>query len=329
MTKSTISYNHVSAEGGKLPALQLNVMILLTKLVAPWARMRGLGIIATLFNQILNGKNTYTKVCLNNSTKFLYPTYDSYWAYFVHSNKIYEQSLVIFLEKISSHQFCFIDCGANYGYWSAIMSSDEFNSHDCLAIEASSDSFEILDKTASINEKRFRCLQRAVYCENDKKISFTEGGRHAGRHVIDGSIEKLNVNSTGIFTPKGWMSEVQTITLDKVVDDFFPGNDSFVIKLDVEGAEIESIKGAKKLSSKNCIFIYEDFGGDKDSAITDYFLTENFQIYYPDETGCINQISDTLQLKKMKKNKRMGYDLIAVKGDHILANKVRQLYIEA
>ena len=280
------------------------------------------GLIAGIFRE----KNTYTEVNLNSTTKFSYPVYDSYWACFIHLNKIYEQPLVIFLHKLSARNFCFIDCGANYGYWSAIMSSNEFNSHQCLAVEASAQSFAVLNKTASLNNKRFRCIHRALYCEDDKMIKFTEGGRHSGRHIINGAIEKLEVNPKTIFTPKEWIYELKTITLNSIAHDFFPAEKSFVIKLDVEGAEIDSIKGASELFD-NAIFLYEDFGKDGQSLVTEYFLKENFEVYYPHQSGFITRIADVQQLKKIKNNKKMKYhhNLISVRSKNILADEVRQL----
>ncbi len=243
MNQSPIRYTDIHAEGGRFPGLHLRVMQALTRLIAPWARVRGLGIVAALLSSLLKGEETRTHVKLNKTSRFAYPSYDSYWGYFVHSNKIYEQSLALFLAQIAACRFCFIDCGANYGYWSAIMSSEEFGAHPCLAIEASPQAFAILQKNAALNDNRFRCLQRAVYRNSDEQIAFTAGGQHAGRHIIDGHIETFRVNTKGLLTPTEYECQVKTISLERVIQDFFPQEHAFVVKLDVEGAEIDALRG--------------------------------------------------------------------------------------
>jgi FkbM family methyltransferase len=205
------------------------------------------------------------------------------------------------------------------------MSSPEFGSHKCIAIEASPESYNVLERTVSLNQGRFQWIQKAVFSKSNVKMHFSEGGRHAGRHVIDGSIEKMKVNEPGLFVPAEQVCEIQTITIDDIVDTYFPEHDSFIIKLDVEGAEIESLKGSEKVLNKNCIIIYEDFGGDEKSEVTEYLLKNNFIIYYPDEYGRLTHIIETAQLNAIKTDKRSGYNFLALNKNGFFPEKMQQM----
>lgn len=324
MLAKPIHYSNIQATGGKMPRFHLGLMILLTKLITPIGRIRGLGIVTHIISRIARINDVYAEVSLNPSTRFSFPVYDAYWSYFIHKNLLYEQALVHFLYAISKLQFIFIDCGANYGYWSAIMSSPEFGSHKSLAIEASKESTVVLEKTCSLNNHRFQILHGAVYNESGKKIQFTEGGRQAGRHIIDGTIEKLKVNFKGLFSPAEIIQAVETITLSDVILKYFPTDKSIIIKLDVEGAEMQCLIGAEEIQDRDILFIYEDFGGDDQSEITRYLLQKLYLVYYPDDMGGIMRIRDISQLAKIKSDQRSGYNFIAVKNNSKFTEYIQQ-----
>ncbi len=51
--------------------------------------------------------------------------------------------------------YTLIDCGANFGYWSVLISSAPYGSHKAIAIEPSSQNFAKLQNNAEINGNRF------------------------------------------------------------------------------------------------------------------------------------------------------------------------------
>ena len=320
-----IRYQNAYAQGGKFSDFHLNLMKFLTKSAPTFIGVRGLGLLANFATKLLGGTDSVTYVSLLPSAQFAFPTYDSYWSFFVHRNKDYENELTLFFKNIAQQPFVFIDGGANYGYWSAILSSHEFHSHPCLAIEASEQTFQGLLVTAKANEERFQCMKRAIWSESGETVSFAEGGRHAGRHIVDGHIEQMSVNAKLAFTPKDMIDQVETVSLDDLIHEHFPNHESFVVKLDIEGAEVNAFEGAKELIEKDSIFIYEDFGGDRSSEVTSYLLDQEFQILFPRADGKLEPITRLDEVENIKRNKRNGYNFVALKSQGPLSRRILSL----
>ncbi len=73
----------------------------------------------------------------------------------------------------------------------------------------------------------------------------------------------------------------KTITLDAIFQKFnHDGKDRVVIKLDIEGAEIQALKGASDILMHEPLIIYEDHGKDRNSTISRYISEElGYEIY--------------------------------------------------
>ena len=325
MKRNGSRYTRVRTLEGGSADLQLRLIRAAVRLLGRLVRVRLLGILMRMLDLIFRQKSFHTVVSISPDTAFAFPSTDPYWAFFVHGRRIYEGSVEAFLSRISEHDFCFIDCGANYGYWSALASSAEFGGHTSLAIEASSETFSVLRMTARLNGDRFDCLQRAVSSSSDEVVRFAEGGRPAGRHIIDGEIEKMVHNRRRILTPREQVGEVVTITLDDVVQRFLSLERQFVVKLDVEGAELHALRGARELARMGAVFIYEDHGADLSSAVTRHVLADGFDVWIPSQEGTLNRITSLSDLSDLKVDRRAGYDLVAAKGMSQVATAVRQL----
>ena len=74
--------------------------------------------------------------------------------------------------------YTLLDCGANYGYWSVLVSSAPLGSHKAIAIEPSSQNFPKLKNNAEINGNRFELMKCA--------IGAAQGHRAAVRHQARG-----------------------------------------------------------------------------------------------------------------------------------------------
>ncbi|MCJ8275526.1 MAG: FkbM family methyltransferase [Bdellovibrionales bacterium] len=312
-------------EKGSTSQFYFGLMKFLTRSVSPFIRVRGLGVVADGLSKVTGGSDSTSVVDLLPTTHFSYPTFDSYWSYFVLKEKAYENELLTFFQSVSDTPFVFLDCGANFGYWSALLSSPELNGHPCLAVEASSNTFVGLRRNAYLNGQRFKYIQKALSDEDDQEIQFAEGGRHAGRHIVDGEIEKMTVNQSVMFEPGKTMTTIKTVSLDGLVSQQFSEEKSFLIKLDVEGAEEKAILGATELANKDSIFIYEDFGGDEESLISDFLLKQGFQIYSMVSGSSLKQVFSLADISAIKVNKRTGYNFLALRGNGPLTDKVKSL----
>lgn len=131
----------------------------------------------------------------------------------------------------------FIDVGANIGYYSILASRIVGQSGRVIAIEAFPDTAKQLRKNANVNGiTNIEVKQAAVWSESGKKLRF--------------KFEK------GIWWPIGDKSgnalgsknevELLTTKIDDLMENFKDVNIIKVMKLDIEGAEYEALKGAEK-----------------------------------------------------------------------------------
>ena len=76
----------------------------------------------------------------------------------------YEDELeLLFLDSVGV-DYTLLDCGANYGYWSVLVSSAPLGSHKAIAIEPSSQNFAKLKNNAEINGNRFEVDEMRDRC---------------------------------------------------------------------------------------------------------------------------------------------------------------------
>jgi FkbM family methyltransferase len=228
---------------------------------------------------------------------------DPYWTQIITPAYFYEVDFNHILDRIMPIDYFFIDCGANFGYWSILQSSNRSKRREVLAVEPVSWTFEILLENCKINQNRFTCLRLGISQHSDKIVRIYKGSAHFAASIsFDESI------SSGY-------EEVKTISLDDLMERHGPSKyRHFVVKLDVEGQEINALKGAKKLMEKDVLFYYEDHGSDRKSLVTDFIIHEtDFIVFFCDKKGKIKQIKKAEQATDVKKNKKLGYNFMALK----------------
>jgi tetratricopeptide (TPR) repeat protein len=85
---------------------------------------------------------------LFEDTNFEYPYADSYWSRLVYSGDVYSRAEENFLKAIRHIDYAYIDCGANFGYMSAIVTSKAYGKKPAIAIEADPVTFKALEINA-------------------------------------------------------------------------------------------------------------------------------------------------------------------------------------
>src|SRR5437762_3991385 len=100
-------------------------------------------------------------VRLDDDALFSFPYGDSYWSLLLDTRYRYEADLEFFFRGVADVDYTLIDCGANYGYWSVLVTSKPFGGRRAIAIEPSSRTFAQLTTNARINGNRFKSMQRA------------------------------------------------------------------------------------------------------------------------------------------------------------------------
>lgn len=251
----------------------------------------------------------YAIVNLGDDAKFFFPLNDSYWTQFQNDIKRYERIMWFVMEKFLNSKSIFIDGGANMGLWSCVAASKIKNPDQVVAVEVCDRVLRVLEKNKTANSMSFTVIERAIWSESDKSVTFYEYGCHAANSLRQDNLPEKPLRH----------KEVKTISVDDIVsgvlkklqkkyEDF-----NVVVKLDVEGVEPEAMKGASDtLSRMNAMFIYEDHGKDKSSATTATFLNQGMHVYaFEFQSNKVITINDIAQLRHIKVNPRIGYNFIA------------------
>ena len=135
----------------------------------------------------------------------------------------------------------------------------------------------------------------------------THARRHAGASVVNRR-ERIGAAGYGV-------EEVETVTLDQIYRECYDGEDSVAIKLDVEDAEIEALRGARKLlTSCDALLIYEDHGSDPKCRVSEeIFKVPKYGIYRWD--GGFVKISSLDDLRRIKISSHTGYNFFGMRED--------------
>ena len=243
-------------------------------------------------------------VTLNEDANFLYPKADPYWSIALAAGP-YEPEINWLLLRASERPYQMIDAGANYGFWSIVASSAPYGRHSAVAVEPSRVNFTWLLRNASANGNRFQTLRRAVFDQSGMQVTLY--GKRPG----------------GLSLRKDWHPDesdtfednIETVTLDAIADCYFPNRKyPAIIKLDVEGSEIEGIKGAHRLINDGSLMIYEDHGKESMHPLSHFVLSlDGIDIWNVDPNQRVTRITTIAQVAAIKTSPRTGYNFFFCK----------------
>jgi FkbM family methyltransferase len=237
---------------------------------------------------------------LNADASFAFPFGDGYWSLLLDRSFVYEGEIERFLLSIAECDYCFIDGGANFGFWSVLVSSRPFGSHPVIAIEASSANAERLSRNAALNGGRFNILRRAIGSTTGNRV-WLSGVKHQAYRV-----------GQAIGVEAG--EHVETIALDSLMEQGLvsPGQ-RLVIKLDIEGMEVEAAKGAKRLLENETVMIVEDHGADRAHTVSRYLLnrTPCRLFVFDPASQRYERLIDVSMLDRIKTSTMFGYSIFA------------------
>jgi FkbM family methyltransferase len=251
-------------------------------------------------------------VTLGDDARFAFPFGDGYWSLLLDRGFTYEGEIERFLRSIADVDYGFIDGGANFGFWSVLASSRPFGSRPVIAIEASSVNAAKLQRNAELNDGRFKILHRAIGSTTGNTV-WLGGAKHEAFRV-----EEAN---------GGAGESVEMISLDSLLDQGLvsPGQ-RLVIKLDVEGMEIEAAKGGKRLLANETVIIVEDHGADRAHTVSRYLLDEaGCRLFVFDETSqSYEALTDLSVLDRIKTSTAFGYNVFATNSP-FWAERIRSI----
>jgi FkbM family methyltransferase len=237
-------------------------------------------------------------VRLNDDAQFAFPYGDGYWTLLLDRSYRYEADIELFFKGIADVDYTLIDCGANFGYWSVLTTSKPYGAHRAIAIEASSRTFGKLTYNARINGNRFRVMHRAI--GEKPGVAHLSGQKHEAMSIAGGA-------------GKGG-EEVVVIALDNLIDDsMITALGRYVVKLDVEGVEIQAMKGGERLLKSDCVVICEEHGNDPNHTISRHILANtHLKLFcYDRATGHFEHLRDVSALSRIKQSSNVGYNVLA------------------
>src|SRR4029078_4257193 len=120
-------------------------------------------------------------VLLNDDARFAFPCGDGYWSLLLDRSFVYEGEVERFLLSISDVDYCFVDGGANFGFWSVLAQSRTFVTDSVVAIEASSANAEKLKRNTVLNGDRFKVLRRAIGSTTGNQVWLSSAKHEAFR----------------------------------------------------------------------------------------------------------------------------------------------------
>jgi FkbM family methyltransferase len=237
-------------------------------------------------------------VRLNPDATFEFPYGDGYWSKLLNRSFSYENELELLFQDSVGVDYTLLDCGANFGYWSVLISSVPYGSHKAIAIEPSSQNYAILANNAKINGNRFEAMKCAI-------------GASRGTARLSGTKHEAFSIAGGV---DGGGEDVPVIALDNLLDDGKISPDGkYLIKLDVEGVEIEAIKGGKRLLQGDSVLLCEEHGNDPKHTVSRYILEQTplKLIVYDPRSNRLETLSELSILDRIKVSSHVGYNVFA------------------
>ena len=295
MALAPIQFDRASGalEGANAWERLVAVALTLGSKVASNFSHRGYNLCANLLRRTLPERDI--DVRLNSDATFAFPYGDGYWSKLLNRSFAYENELELLFRESADVDYTLLDCGANYGYWSVLVSSKPFGSHRAIAIEPSGQNFPKLANNAAINGNRFEVMKCAIGAA--RGTARLSGTKHEAFSIAGSQTDG---------------EEVPVIALDNLLDDgkVAPGG-KFLIKLDVEGVEIEAMKGGARLMQGDSVVLCEEHGNDPRHTVSRYILEQTplKLIVYDPRSNRLETVTELSILDRIKVSSHVGYNV--------------------
>jgi FkbM family methyltransferase len=168
----------------------------------------------------------------------------------------------------------FIDVGAHVGRYSIMAAKRIGSLGRVIAIEAHPETFELLNKNIELNGLANVTTINAVATSEKGKVKLFLPGQDSGLTVYN----TIMINRA---KPTENFLEIEANTLDNILSEYSMHRVNY-LKIDVEGAELEVLKGAVNTlsSNKDLTLLIEVHGDANYEPVLEVFDQYKFQIVY-------------------------------------------------
>ena len=256
---------------------------------------------------LASGRNRLCSAEVSPGVWFTFDVGDFYWNRLAYDGFDYEPELRKLLELFRDIPFTFLDCGANFGFWSVLVASKGLGGHRVLAVEASPRTIEGLKRNVAAYPGTVTVFGNAISEKSGESVTLFERGSHAGA--------SLQQQWLGNERPLSGTFTVETISVDDLVGRATPPVDGpILIKLDVEGVEVAALKGAGRTLSGDSLVIFEEYGEDRECAVAAFVLSDlNVEVFFMSDEGKLERIHTVDQVRRLKRHARRGYNFLATR----------------
>lgn len=231
---------------------------------------------------------------------------DGYWTRFALYRAPYEPEVASILRAAAGATPLFCDLGANMGYWTT-RAAPLFER--VIAVEAAAQTFERLRANAAALPG-VTLHRAAIHATSSQVLTFVN------THLSHASARLMG------DIPAGAQDRIETVTT-LAIDDLVPPGTAALIKLDVEGAEIDAITGATRALAEGSVLIYEDHGNDPACTVSLHLLSQPGLCLYSAGNGLVALPHiDTIGARKI--DPFTGYNFLAARADSPLLAQIMQ-----
>ena len=222
------------------------------------------------FRLFRNFLNSYIEIKINNFKIFASSHKNKTSHALLKKCNFDDQSELELIKKFSKIKKIFLlDCGCNYGFYSFFTASLS-NKNSVIAIEASLKTTEDFKKNLILNDFKNVVLKNLAVSDTDGEIvMFNES-----INDWESSLSHSKFEGTK-------MTEIKTNKIDTILSDCNLTDYFLFIKLDIEGHELQAIKGSTNIIQKyNPIFIVELSKYIFEDNYDNYIFLKNFLINF-------------------------------------------------
>jgi len=295
MAQAPIQFDRVSGvlEGANAWERLVAIALTLGSKISSNFSHRGYNGCANLLRRTLPPRDI--EIRLNSDATFAFPYGDGYWSKLLNRTFSYEDELDLLFQASADVDYTLLDCGANYGYWSVLVSSRPYGARKAIAVEPSSANFAKLANNAKINNNRFEAMKCAIGAA--RGTARLSGSKHEAFSIAGGQDDG---------------EEVPVIALDNFLEDGkVSSGGKFLIKLDVEGVEIEAIKGGARLLKEDSVILCEEHGNDPKHTVSRFILEQTplKLIVYDPSSNRMETVTELSILDRIKVSSHVGYNV--------------------